>query len=169
MLLAMLCFILCRCRPLKQAHKVFDPEKKSLVGDTDLELKDTKTTSNLEESITEVKVDFSLRDQEKEDAVSDDSAVVAGSSVESVNVESLREHKPDGSDDRAKGNHGPTSDSPEQRDVRCDSNGSSQDTRGINPTLDDQSADIRLAIDKPFSSVYKHAAMPNNGIRSQEA
>ncbi|XP_067661416.1 uncharacterized protein [Haliotis asinina] len=163
--MVVLFLVLCRCRPDKQTLK----EKRSLVGDTDLELKDTKTTLNFEESITKAKADFSHRDQEEEDAVSDDSAVVAGSSAESVNAQECpREHNLDGSGVKAKGHPSPTSDSPDHRDVRCDSYGSSQDTRGINPTPDDQSADIRLAIDKPFNSVYKHAAMRNNAIRSQE-
>lgn len=141
-------------------HLDTDPEKMSLVSDTDI-----KTSQNIEE---EVKADVSLRDQERQDNVSHDSAVFAGSSSESVNMQGgPQDHAHDDSNVRAKNNCGPRSVSPDSSDDRRD--GFNQDTRGINPTPDDGSVEIRLAIDKEFSSAYKQAAIPDSEIRSQVA
>ncbi|XP_071088066.1 uncharacterized protein [Haliotis cracherodii] len=152
-----------RYRSHKGGHKDIDPEKISLVRDTD-----AKTAVDTEHADTEVKADVSLRDQEKQDTVSDDSAVFAGSSSESVNMQGGRQdHAHDDSNVRAKDNQGPRSVSPDSSDDRR--NGFNQDTRGINPTPDDRSGEIFLAINKEFSSAYKQAAIPDREIRSRVA
>ncbi|XP_046331292.2 uncharacterized protein LOC124114659 [Haliotis rufescens] len=155
-----LCITIYRCQFHKGGHADTAPEKMSLVSDTD-----TKTSMNIEE---EVKADVSLRDQERQDNVSDDSAVFAGSSSESVNMQGgPQDHAHDDSHVRAKNHHAPRSVSPDSSDDRR--NGFNQDTRGINPTPDDVSVEIRLAIDKEFSTAYKQAAIPDNEIWAQVA